>query len=370
MLCTNCLSLVSTMINFNERVERVQLMYLHLSEVSSSNDFMDLNAVRLKFDVTEIERNHWFSNCTLNENKYNKTKSNDLGLKECKQNDLENKLNVQIKQESGEKLLELEYDSYMQEDSDLEKEEIIFDNINNVTQTDDDEDEDPFEPNENEEKSAHDPTFEESDHHTQDSISSKSIKSNTSQPKSEAKVKKKKRKKLKNFSSLDCQKKKSTIKDIKIDASCKECGENFSKYLAYREHLQVQHQHNMNYKHWPCPACDKVLLSLFNLQRHVRIHVPLEARNTIKCLECDQLYTSNAQLEAHVRQKHKNEKPFICEECGLCLRTNSNLRQHMLIHTDLAPFECEVCKKKFKNKTRLKVNLICLNKKLKRIYNL
>ena len=76
----------------------------------------------------------------------------------------------------------------------------------------------------------------------------------------------------------------------------------------------------------------------------------------IKCTECDNRYTSNAQLETHIKYKHKNEKPFICEECGLCLRTNSNLRQHMLTHTDLAPFECDVCKKKFKNKSRLKVS--------------
>ncbi|XP_065357727.1 zinc finger protein weckle [Calliphora vicina] len=356
MLCTDCLSLVSSMINFNERVERVQLMYLHLAEHQVNTNCLDLNTIRLKFDVTETERDHWFSKYSLNDTNYMDKNSHELTIKDNSQPSAsEGQFKVQIKQENGEKLMAMDYDKYMEEDTDQEKEEMVFeDNVNDSCPEDD---EDPFQ---------HDkePTFMENSSSAEDieekEIESCAIKSEAEEqkPQLDRSKKKKKRKKLKQFSSIDCKKKKnSSIKDFKMEATCKECGENFTKYILYREHMQLQHDHSHSNKHWPCPACDKVLLSLFNLERHVRIHMPLESRKTIKCPECDNRYTSNAQLDTHVRYKHKNEKPFICEECGLCLRTNSNLRQHMLIHTDIAPYECEVCKKKFKNKTRLKTHL-------------
>ncbi|XP_023301783.2 zinc finger protein weckle isoform X1 [Lucilia cuprina] len=351
MLCTNCLSLVSSMINFNERVERVQLMYLHLAESQRQAKVLDLNAIRLKFDVTETERDNWFLRY-FPIHKPEKTTIDKAQLTTEEEN-----FKVQIKQENGEKFLAMDYDNYMEEDTDLEKEEIIFDEITPESLEEDDE-EDPFQANDKETTFGQNDSSEE-DEKEEPATELCSLRNQEQSPNSslEKTKMKRKRKKLKQFSVGDYKKNKTNIKDFKMETKCKECGENFTKYMLYRDHMQQQHNHSRSNKHWPCPACDKVLLSLFNLERHVRIHVPLEVRKNIKCPECDNRYTSNAQLETHIRYKHKNEKPFICEECGLSLRTNSNLRQHMLIHTDVAPFECEVCKKKFKNKTRLKTHM-------------
>lgn len=42
------------------------------------------------------------------------------------------------------------------------------------------------------------------------------------------------------------------------------------------------------------------------------------------------------------------EKMFVCEHCGSEYFTNSALKDHYTsAHTDIRPFECEICKKRF-----------------------
>lgn len=343
--------MISVMINFNEHVERVQLMFSHLAEIQNFSNTLDLNTIRLKFKVTECERDHCFNSFLLihNTKRLSKTNDNDNDFPD------DDKVEVQIKEEDN---IATDYDEYLRKDVGPEdKEEIVFTDHLNDSLPDE---EDPFEHEEHEEKLF---SNKNSKHHALSPLQNDSDLL-MEKIKLDKTKKKRKRKKFKQFAKECLKKANSAIKDIKMEASCKECGNNFSKYMLYREHMQQEHEHSKSEKHWPCPACDKILLSLNNLERHVRIHVPLEVRQTFKCSDCDNRYTSNAQLETHIRYKHKNEKPFICEECGLSLRTNSNLRQHMLIHTDLAPFECEICKKKFKNKTRLKVSHEYLHSKL------
>lgn len=355
MLCPDCFTLVSSLITFNERVERVQLMFLHLNGCQTViNGSCDLSSVRQKYDVIEQERDHWFSKYFITKDHFEDSKCHVLVTQ-----DSDKQLQVQIKLENGENSPSTDQEDFIDEDTDLDKEEVLCED--NLDDSNKEDEEDPFSPHKDQQEDMIDNTSSNSEDFKPLKALQSDEESLISKP--DRNKKKKKRKKLKHCFSKENKKKKINIKDFKMEITCKECEEQFTKYITYRDHLQHKHEHKMHDKHWPCPSCDKVLLSLYNLERHVRIHIPLEVRQTIKCPECDNRYTSNAQLETHVRYKHKNEKPFICEECGLCLRTNSNLRQHMLIHTDIAPYECEVCKKKFKNKTRLKVRFGDLKEK-------
>ena len=53
-------------------------------------------------------------------------------------------------------------------------------------------------------------------------------------------------------------------------------------------------------------------------------------------------------VKEHV-QGHTNEKPFFCEECGVCERFISKrlLNRHMLTHTEEKPYKCDICDKNF-----------------------
>ncbi|XP_073822636.1 uncharacterized protein isoform X2 [Musca autumnalis] len=153
-------------------------------------------------------------------------------------------------------------------------------------------------------------------------------------------------------------KKDATIIDFLLDAKCKECGEHMHLYSSCFEHMRLNHVGGNENRNLKCPVCCKSLKSWYNFERHMRTHIPNEERKTTQCTECESRFTSKAQLEAHINYKHRKDKPFICEVCGLSLRTYSNLRQHqIIIHTDIKPFECEVCKKTFKNSYRLKVHM-------------
>lgn len=350
-LCLDCYTLISSIMAFNEHVERVQQMYKFLVE-NPIYDSSDLNSIRLKFDVSDSNRGQWHQ--TQNESLNSLSQNNHNGNCEAE------RFNVRIKQEncSIESALFGFSENKETDNESIEQEELLYgeEQIANDSQ---EEDEDPFEKMLDDGKEKSDSSCcEEETLHPEGATKNRTSARNKKIIVATSKHKRKRRK-LKNTNT---NKKKNFTEDFVLDVSCTECGQNFNLYSIYYEHMKQSHDNGSMDKHLKCPLCDRTLQTWYNFERHMRIHMPLESRKTIKCPECENRYTSSAQLDAHINYKHRNEKPFICEECGICVRTNSNLRQHMLIHTDNAPFECEVCKKKFKNNSRLKVRNIGANK--------
>ena len=96
-----------------------------------------------------------------------------------------------------------------------------------------------------------------------------------------------------------------------------------------------------------------------------------------KCLMCNQKFSKEKYLEAHVFMTHeKNDtklssgdnnletnksthdvtKPFSCSHCDFKCSLSSNLKQHQMIHTGEKPFSCLMCGKKFSQKSNLKTH--------------
>ncbi|XP_037881861.1 zinc finger protein 729-like [Glossina fuscipes] len=188
--------------------------------------------------------------------------------------------------------------------------------------------------------------------------------------------------------------------DISLNMSCNDCGQQFETFHAYKEHLKSMHGKGKAREKWDCPLCDVIVQNSYSFRRHLMSHIsdkeqrthscslcdksfetysgmrihlsahePPGERNLIPCPHCDKYFSSNELLQAHIQCMHVNwrrkrvttkkfqdEKHFVCEECGLCLRNKTNLKIHMQRHSDNAPFECEICKKRFKNSRRLKIH--------------
>ena len=72
---------------------------------------------------------------------------------------------------------------------------------------------------------------------------------------------------------------------------------------------------------------------------------------------CTVKLSSRSSLNGHIRNVHKKEKPFECNQCLKKFKKRANLRRHTdAVHAKLKPYQCEEagCSKEFSTKTLLK----------------
>uniref|UniRef100_A0A1A9VA68 ZAD domain-containing protein n=1 Tax=Glossina austeni TaxID=7395 RepID=A0A1A9VA68_GLOAU len=120
----------------------------------------------------------------------------------------------------------------------------------------------------------------------------------------------------------------SNAGDIRLNLSCNDCEQQFETFQAYKIHMESIHGKGRREK-WKCPKCNKTMTTCFNLKRH---------------------------LLTHTRKKpdtERDENHFVSKVSEICLRNKNSLKIYMQRH---APFECGICKKRFKNPARLKVH--------------
>ncbi|KAH8353708.1 hypothetical protein KR084_012845 [Drosophila pseudotakahashii] len=111
-----------------------------------------------------------------------------------------------------------------------------------------------------------------------------------------------------------------------------------------------------------CEKCGKVYRNRASYEKHLeRVCRRIERRvkvdkTTTTCDLCNKTLSSATALKLHKEGIHQNVKPYICDNCGKQLKTITALNEHKLVHTDIRPFECTVCKAGFKNRARLKAH--------------
>jgi KRAB domain-containing zinc finger protein len=67
-------------------------------------------------------------------------------------------------------------------------------------------------------------------------------------------------------------------------------------------------------KPYNCDICDKGFSDNSNLQNHVRIHTG-DKPYTCKCDICGKGFSQNGNLQTHIRT-HTGDKPYKCDICG------------------------------------------------------
>ncbi|XP_033151161.1 zinc finger protein weckle [Drosophila mauritiana] len=111
---------------------------------------------------------------------------------------------------------------------------------------------------------------------------------------------------------------------------CEKCGKVYRNRASYEKHLERE--------------CRRI-------ERRVKVD-----KTTTTCDICNKTLSSATALKLHKEGIHQNVKPYICDSCGKQLKTITALNEHKLVHTESRPFECTVCKAGFKNRARLKAH--------------
>ncbi|XP_067621085.1 zinc finger protein weckle-like isoform X2 [Eurosta solidaginis] len=136
---------------------------------------------------------------------------------------------------------------------------------------------------------------------------------------------------------------------------CEECSLKFRRIGSYRLHLH--RKHGIPLPTLTCAQCSKIFKTEYELKKHINIHRPTSEKNIFPCPQCDRKFQNKDYVATHIKFVHEDIRPFVCDECGEAVRTESALREHMLTHSDYAAFECVICKKCFKNRPRLKKHM-------------
>ncbi|CAH0394907.1 unnamed protein product [Bemisia tabaci] len=145
---------------------------------------------------------------------------------------------------------------------------------------------------------------------------------------------------------------------------CKICKTKFKKKSTLKKHLrkgchpstgvpnaspEAQGQTEL----YSCSFCDYVATYQSQIKTHLVIHSDLRP---FKCDLCTAAFKINYNLKKHTREchTHSEERPFKCDECPNAFKNRSALNNHKAsIHSDLRPFKCNFCDASFKLKAVL-----------------
>ncbi|XP_078109675.1 zinc finger protein 236 isoform X2 [Sander vitreus] len=76
-----------------------------------------------------------------------------------------------------------------------------------------------------------------------------------------------------------------------------------------------------------------------------------------KCSICSQVFTTESQLQKHLREHEINDKPHRCDQCPQTFNVEFNLTLHKSTHTT-SDFTCPVCNKRFSRIASLKSHIM------------
>lgn len=71
---------------------------------------------------------------------------------------------------------------------------------------------------------------------------------------------------------------------------------------------------------------------------------------------CGKTYPTRLSLKRHIDVTHLKKKQISCSQCSKLFASQANLREHLNLHTGKRPFQCQICKRHFRQASQLSLH--------------
>lgn len=158
---------------------------------------------------------------------------------------------------------------------------------------------------------------------------------------------------------------------------CDFCGICWSRKSLLNQHIRAHHSEDgvsrrvQSLIHYYCKLCDTTFTSSTDVLMHRTTHWKANPENNDNldsnvhmCEYCDESFALVTMLVKHRKQKHPDEKPYLCSLCEVSSHTLYEARLHRNMHSstkdvkteepkeDKSTFVCESCGNVFSEKRR------------------
>uniref|UniRef100_UPI003B75B51F C2H2-type zinc finger protein n=1 Tax=Candidatus Sororendozoicomonas aggregata TaxID=3073239 RepID=UPI003B75B51F len=92
-----------------------------------------------------------------------------------------------------------------------------------------------------------------------------------------------------------------------------------------------------------CKICKQVCVSPSVLNRHMVTHSGVKS---FQCELCYKYFSTKESCKVHKKTIHSDAKNFQCPKCTKAFKQNSNLKKHLIVH-GIGDYKCHICEKVF-----------------------
>lgn len=138
---------------------------------------------------------------------------------------------------------------------------------------------------------------------------------------------------------------------------CHLCSKTFSQGGGLNFHVKSVHLQERPHK---CSVCSKAFKKSQALKWHLSsVH---NKEKPFSCNICSNKFARRENLVEHLNSVHKNDRPYSCQNCHLSFKVKNSLRKHMATHVKERLFKCDHCSLRFPTKRNLKYHLVVHSK--------
>ncbi|KAL7730246.1 hypothetical protein ACLKA6_016513 [Drosophila palustris] len=128
---------------------------------------------------------------------------------------------------------------------------------------------------------------------------------------------------------------------------CDHCGKQLKTITALSEHKLV----HTDDRPFVCAVCS----TGFKNKARLRVHSKTHEKPNYECNICGKKLQTRRTWNMH-KVVHSEDRKFKCDVCDALFKRSKTLKRHLLTHTGLRPFACNYCEQAFRCNSNLRIH--------------